>query len=61
MLQQILKFEEQPEFLDATDAVAVALCHYYQSTSPLGTKSKLGGWEDFIKANPDKVKINKKH
>ena len=61
MLQQILKFEEQPEFLDATDAVAVALCHYYQSTSPLGTKSKLCGWEDFIKANPDKVKINKKH
>jgi crossover junction endodeoxyribonuclease RuvC len=56
MIQQILNFTENPEYLDATDAVAVALCHYYQSTSVVGS-SKLKGWEEFIKANPDKVKI----
>jgi crossover junction endodeoxyribonuclease RuvC len=57
ILEQTLGFKEQPDFLDATDAVAVALCHYYQSTSVLGAKSKGGGWEEFIKANPDKVKF----
>ncbi len=31
MLQQILKIETQPTFYDATDALAVALCHYYQT------------------------------
>jgi crossover junction endodeoxyribonuclease RuvC len=56
MIQQILNFKETPEYLDATDAVAVALCHYYQSTSILGA-TKLKGWDEFIKANPDKVKV----
>jgi crossover junction endodeoxyribonuclease RuvC len=56
-LQQILNFKESPEFLDASDAVAVALCHYYQSTGLVINKSnKKNGWEEFIKNNPDKVK-----
>jgi crossover junction endodeoxyribonuclease RuvC len=57
MLQQILQFKESPEYLDATDALAVAVCHHYKSKSILGTASKLNGWADFIKANPDKVKM----
>jgi crossover junction endodeoxyribonuclease RuvC len=31
MLQKILKFDELPRFLDATDALAVAVCHSYQN------------------------------
>ena len=44
-----LKIEEPPRKLDATDGMAVALCHYYASTSPINqalgsTKVKgLGG------------------
>ncbi len=57
-LQQILKFKETPEYLDATDAVAVALCHHYQGSGlKLNTKNKKSGWEDFIKQNPDKIKL----
>ncbi len=57
MLQRVLSIEEKPQYFDATDALAVALCHYYQQTSPLakaGGKS-LKGWEDFIAKNPDKI------
>ncbi len=60
MVQQTLHFTEDVKYLDATDAVAVALCHHYQSTSILGNTKKLGGWEDFIKNNPDKVTIQTK-
>lgn len=56
MLQRILKIEEKPHYFDATDALAVALCHHYQSTSILGKLDKgLKGWEDFIAKNPGRV------
>ncbi|MEN9963599.1 MAG: crossover junction endodeoxyribonuclease RuvC [Bacteroidota bacterium] len=57
MLQQILSFTEQPAYLDATDALAVAVCHYFQQ-SKLGIEKagKLGGWGDFLKKNPDRIK-----
>ena len=56
MLQQILTFKDEPEFLDATDAVAVALCHYYQTSTVLGDTAKYGGWESFIKENANRIK-----
>ena len=57
MLQQVLNIEEKPQYFDATDALAVALCHYYQSTSILGKAVKgLKGWDDFIAKNPGRVK-----
>jgi crossover junction endodeoxyribonuclease RuvC len=59
MLQRILKLEEKPHHFDATDALAVALCHHYQSSSVLGGKSEKGlkGWGDFIAKNPARVKV----
>ncbi len=43
--------------LDATDALATALCYFYQSRSPLGVQTgKKGGWDSFLKANPGRVK-----
>ncbi len=62
MLQHILKFKDDPEYLDATDAVAAALCHYYSSNGDLTaakiktTKKATKGWSDFIAQNPDRVK-----
>lgn len=63
MLQSVLKFDNAPQFLDATDALAAALCAYYQISSPIPIKSTLSGkkkssnsWAEFINNNPDKLK-----
>jgi crossover junction endodeoxyribonuclease RuvC len=56
MLQSLLKFKETPEFLDATDGLAAAVCHHFQR-KPAGTKKAYSGWKAFISENPDK-KIN---
>lgn len=56
MLQRIFKLEEQPHYFDATDALGVALCHHYQSSSVIGNLAKgLKGWEDFISKNPGRI------
>ncbi|MFZ4752096.1 MAG: crossover junction endodeoxyribonuclease RuvC [Chitinophagaceae bacterium] len=56
MLQQTLNFEGRPEFLDATDAVAVALCHHYQTSIPGLSKQKEQGWDAFLKNNAHRIK-----
>ena len=56
MLQTILKIKNQPKYYDATDALAVALCHYYQVSSPLAKATKgFNGWKDFLAKNPERV------
>ncbi len=57
MLQQILVFTEDPKHFDATDALAVAVCHHFQQNSPLGIGGKKpGDWSSFIAKNPGRVK-----
>lgn len=67
MLQHTLNIVEDVRFFDATDAVAVALCHHYQDSSaipkitaaPAARTQKTGkpnSWEAYISANPGKVK-----
>jgi crossover junction endodeoxyribonuclease RuvC len=55
MLKTILDFELEGHYLDATDALATAVCHYYQSSSLLGGMKKYGSWDSFIKDNPDRL------
>ncbi|MDD2961434.1 MAG: crossover junction endodeoxyribonuclease RuvC [Muribaculaceae bacterium] len=57
MLRRILNIprEEMPEFLDATDALGAALCHYYESSRPQVEKV-CKSWKEFIAKNPDKLK-----
>ncbi len=55
LLSKILKVEfSADQKLDATDGLAVALCHFYQSTNPL-TQAKTASWNDFISRNPDRI------
>jgi len=54
-LKNMFSMNELPKELDATDAVAVAVCHYLQMKNPVG-KSGIKSWSDFVKKNPDKVK-----
>lgn len=57
MVQKTLGVELDPKSLDATDALAVAMCHYYRQESPLTGHAKAAdSWEKFIRANPDRVK-----
>ena len=56
MLETILNQKLDQISLDATDALAAAVCHYYQSTSILGKKGNYSGWKGFISNNPDRVK-----
>ena len=57
MLQKQLKIDDMPKYMDATDALGVAVCHYYEMSSPL---AKLAGnaksWKDFIAKNPGRIK-----
>ncbi len=60
MLQSILKIELQPEFYDATDAVAIAVCHHFHanalpSAKSAKNKSKKGGWAAFVGENPSRI------
>ena len=55
MVQTILGFKETPDFLDATDGVAVALCHFYQISKPVGSPA-VKSWAEFIRKNPDRVR-----
>lgn len=56
MLKRILNLNDDMTgpFLDATDALAAAYCHYLQLDRPQVTKSYTS-WKDFIKKNPDKI------
>jgi crossover junction endodeoxyribonuclease RuvC len=57
MLQRLLKIPGENMFpqLDATDGLAAALCHFFQTNNPLQA-SKYHSWKDFINKNPKKVK-----
>lgn len=44
------------DILDATDALGVAMCHYYSTRNALGGGKNYKGWEGFLAANPKRVK-----
>lgn len=65
MAQRLLGVNFAPEYLDATDALAIALCHYYHLQNPIlqagggkgGRGRKLSGsWEQFAASNPERIK-----
>lgn len=56
IVQKTLGIKIESNYLDATDALALAMCHYYQLTSPLASTQAATSWEKFIAANPDRIK-----
>ena len=56
MLQSLLKLKELPKKLDATDGLAAAVCHYFQTGKPDSGKRNYSGWSSFVKDNPDRTK-----
>ena len=53
MLMSIFNLKEAPKMLDATDALSVAVCHYYQKGIKPG---KAKTWENFVNENTGRVK-----
>ncbi len=54
MLLRLIGLREVPKYFDATDALAVAVCHYFQKGTPQEGK-KFTGWKSFISANPSRL------
>ncbi|MCG2793791.1 MAG: crossover junction endodeoxyribonuclease RuvC [Weeksellaceae bacterium] len=56
MLQNLLKLKEfSTKYLDASDGLAVAVCHHFNSGT-ISTDKSYSGWDSFLKQNPDRVK-----
>ena len=56
MLENILRMKFTEKHFDATDALATALCHWYQSSRPgVGKTKSYSGWKSFLKENPTKI------
>jgi crossover junction endodeoxyribonuclease RuvC len=67
MVKSQLRLREAPKFFDASDALAIALCHSFRikggriktnHTRTPGTKSRRT-WSDYINAHPERVVRNK--
>jgi crossover junction endodeoxyribonuclease RuvC len=54
MLENLLgtKFQDIP--LDATDGLAAAVCHYFNSSGVSSSSKSYSGWASFLKENPDR-------
>lgn len=56
MLQRLLHIPQEnmlPQ-LDATDGLAAAMCHFFQTNNP-AIEKKYSGWKDFIAKNPKRI------
>ena len=56
IVQRTLGIKIDSKYLDATDALAIAMCHFYQLTSPLASVQATSNWEKFVASNPERVK-----
>ena len=54
MLHYLIKFDNEQKYLDASDALGIAVCHHLQSKLPAGEKS-YSGWETFLSKNADRI------
>jgi crossover junction endodeoxyribonuclease RuvC len=62
MLQHILSIAEKPKYFDASDALAVAICHHFQGKLPkiniqvnTNPRTKKTSWKDFVDSNPQRI------
>jgi len=57
MLQRLLKFDKEAltKFMDATDALGAAYCHFMQMNRP-ESQAHYKGWKDFVNKNKERIK-----
>jgi len=59
IVKNILSIRVSPKFFDASDALAIAICHYFNLTSTgrkfgITTKEK-SSWKSFVDKHPEKI------
>lgn len=55
MLQRLLNFKKELFYLDATDALAVAMCHHFQGGVNTVKVDGYSGWKSFLQQNPERA------
>ena len=55
MLQTLLRFQEMPKYLDATDGLAAAVCHRFQRQGISTDQKNYSGWKAFLSENPERT------
>ena len=55
LLSKMLQINPDAKFFDATDGLAVAVCHYLQISSPIRSVNSKAVWKSFVKDNPGRV------
>ncbi len=56
MLAAMLSMKEIPDYLDITDALAVAVCHHFQGKISVAGGTSYSGWKAFVANNPGRIK-----
>lgn len=61
MVKLLLRLRETPKLFDATDALAVALCHFQRFGNPAALKGSQStprhhSWKSFVQSHPEKVR-----
>jgi len=60
ILEKILNQPLNHEFMDATDGIAIAICHHFHAhtiaSGPAKARVKKGGWSAFVEENPERIK-----
>lgn len=60
MLQKLLLIKNMPHYLDTTDALGAAMCHYFQENTQLvkdgigSINKKITGWKSFLAEHPER-------
>ena len=55
MLVQLLKYRDLPKHLDSTDALGIAVCHFFNSSRQNRETASFSGWEGFVRNNRSRV------
>lgn len=55
VLGKTLHIEMENRWLDASDALAIAMCHFYQLSNPLADRAASTSWKAFVDAHPDRI------
>lgn len=56
LMGKTLGIEMENRFLDASDALGIAMCHFYQLTNPLSDTTASTDWKRFVSAHPDRIR-----
>ena len=54
MLTRLLNIQEKAEYLDATDGLAAAVCHFFQKDNAQ-ENSEFTGWKSFLAKNAGRI------